>query len=229
MLDSFIVVDLETTSREPSGASILTGCFLHCDSDLNIIDRLDIKSKYRLWNVEAEQASAIHGISEQEARKFPLWSEVGQRLSDWLDIKPISHFVCHSNRTIFGKFHTYDYAVLKYNLFDLNLHWNLYRTCPEWMILSTHSLAKHLAIELGLGRELNLKSLSTSLGLKEFDHHDASADALKALEILKILLPRTDVRKFLDKEYFKLQENENETERSSPKNQRRSRKFSLNS
>jgi DNA polymerase III alpha subunit (gram-positive type) len=225
MQDSFIIVDLETTDKVVSNAQIITGCFIHCDKDLNIIDRLDIQSKPSKWDKTADQASLIHGITWDQAKKFDPWYKVGNHLASWLKSKPTSHFVCHANRSIFGQFYCFDYAVLKYNLFDLDHHWDLYKSCPESQILSTHSIAKHLDIQFGFDK-LNLKSISETLGLKDFDHHDASADALKCLEILKIFLPRMNVDEFLDKEYFKTtKDTDDEDEAISTKHARRSKKL----
>jgi DNA polymerase III epsilon subunit-like protein len=224
MSRSFIVVDLEATDKLTCNAQILSGCFLHCDESLQIKDRLDIKARPLIWDRAAEESVQIHGITREQAMMCEPWSVVGENLVEWLRSKPVSHFVCHSNRTIFGKFFTYDYAVLKTNLMDLGLHWDLYLTCPERMIISTHSLAKSLQYEMSLQGSLDLKTLSQILGVKLSSHHTADADALACLGILGKLLPRVDLAAFLDKEYFKLQGERNDTDRTDRASKKRTRK-----
>ena len=224
MSRSFIVVDLECTDKIISNAQILTGCFLHCDQDLNVIDRFDLQARPQIWDKSADFSTSIHGISRELAMSFPVWKKSGAKLVQWMKSKPKSYFVCHSNRTIFGKFYTYDYAVLKTQLFDLGLHWDLYRTCPERMIISTHSIAKHISHQMDLGSSLDLKSLSDKLGLKLKNHHNAESDALMCLEILKRLLPHTDLEEFFNKEYFKLQGDNDDTSRINQSRKTKSRK-----
>jgi DNA polymerase III epsilon subunit-like protein len=226
MLDSFIICDVEATDKFVNNAQLLTGCFLHCDKDLNILDTFVFESRPRSWDKHATDAVAIHGITWEMAKTFKPWMFVAKDISEWLRSKPTSHFVCHANRSIFGKFYTYDYAVLKYQLFDFDLHWDLYKTCPEKYILSTHSLAKHVDHLFGFGGKFNLKAISDRFELGEFAHHDAVADTKRCLEILKRILPRVNIEEFLNKEFFKTMGDENESETTRKKNPRRSKKLS---
>jgi DNA polymerase III epsilon subunit-like protein len=199
-LTNFLVCDLETTSDKPLNAEVLTGSFLYLDKDLDVIDRYDFNSRPRVWGAEADKASAIHGITYAQAFNFTLHDRAMLDLSKWLDSLSPSYFCCHANRTIFGSFSTYDYAVLTSSLFYYDLHWSLYRSCPRKYILSTHSLAKYLK----LPTDYNLKSLASFFGINDFLHHDATADTKVCYEILKNILPKVDIEEFLNIENFKL-------------------------
>lgn len=206
MLDYFLVVDVEATDKIPTHAQLLTGHFLLVDKDFDIVDRYDLKVRPRLWDKAAEDAQLIHGIGLDKAKHFPEFQEALTEFHSWLSTLPVCHFVAHANRTIFGRFSTYDYAVLTANLFDLNFHWQLYSKCPRKYILSTHSIAKYLKLPCAY----DLKSIAQYLGLGGFNHHEAEADTLVCYEILKRLYPQIGVREFLDYENFKLiQEVEN--------------------
>jgi len=221
MVSHFLVCDVEATSANPLNAQLLTGCFMLCDSDFDIVDRLDLKARPRFWDKEAEEASSIHGITLAKANTFPAFNDAMETLKIWLDSIPPSHFVAHANRNIFGKFSTYDYAVLTSNLFDYKFsHYSLYRSAPRKLILSTHSLAKFLSIDSAL----DLKSLANKLGVELSEHHDAQADAMACYEIFKKLFPRVELNTFLDYENFKLEvKNDANEYNSGPELQRASR------
>ncbi len=196
----FLVCDVEATDKVSTLAQLITGHFLFLDNELNIIKEYELKAKPRLWDRAAQDSALIHGIGYDQAKHFPDHARAMKDLSDWLETLPVCHFVAHANRTIFGKFSTYDYSVLTSNLFEYNLQYILYQKAPRKKIISTHSLAKYLKLPCSY----DLKSLSQYLGLNSFQHHDAKADTVVTYEILKILIKEIDLEEFFDKENFNL-------------------------
>lgn len=208
MPNHFLICDVEATSARPLNAQLLTGHFLLCDSDLDIIDSYSLLARPRVWDKEADEAEAMHGISYAEALHFPEFNKAMLDLKLWLDKLPECHFVAHANRTIFGSFSTYDYAVLTSNLFYTNAHYSLYRACPRRLIISTHSLAKYV----GLNCSLDLKSLTQYLGIALDNHHDSRADTVACYEVFKRLINRVDIKEFLERENYKLEVENDERE-----------------
>lgn len=200
MLNHFLICDVEATSGNPLAAELLTGSFLYCDNELNVLDRYELESRPRVWDKDAEAAVAIHGITHAQAMRFTPFPNAIAELTAWLDTLVPAHFVAHANRTIFGKFTTYDYALLTTVLFDYGAHYSLYRAAPRKGIISTHSLAKYL----NLPCELNLKAIATYLKVEAFNHHEAAADTRACYEILKILLPQVSLLDFFDHENFRI-------------------------
>lgn len=200
-IEHYLIVDLETTDKLPGSAQILTGFFILVDKNLKVIDTYDLKAAPRLWDKAAQDSTLIHGITYDVAKTFPSHILAMKNLSHWLLKLPTCHFVAHANRTIFGRFSTFDYAVLNFNLFDYGYQFIFYNRCPVKSIISTHSLAKYLS----LGCNLDLKSLSDYFKLPAFSHHDAEADAKKCLEIFKRLMSTgVDVEAFLNQENYNI-------------------------
>jgi len=195
-LKRFLVVDIEATNRNPLNAQILSGHFLYLDLSFNIIDQYSLKSKPQSWDSEAEEASSIHGIKLVDTILYPEFSEAMENLLSWLGKLEPSYFVCHANRKIFGKFSSYDYAVLVSNLLYLGKHYDLYRACPSSHIISTHSLAKYLSLSC----DYDLKSLCSFYKYDLSNHHEAEADTYACLHLLKSMLPEVNLEEFFEVE-----------------------------
>lgn len=199
-IEHYLVVDLETTDRISLNAQLITGYFLLCDKNFKIIDRYELKARPMKWDSFAEDSVKIHGITWDTAKDFPDHKKAMEDLYKWFVRLPTCHFVAHANRTIFGKFTTYDYAVLTSNLFYYSYHFMLYSRCPTKSIISTHSLAKYSKLSCNY----DLKSLADYLGIKGLNHHDAKSDTLVCYEILKLLIKNIDLEEFFNKENFNL-------------------------
>jgi DNA polymerase III epsilon subunit-like protein len=146
-------------------------------------------------------------------------------LNSWLNTLSPSHFVCHANRKIFGKFSSYDYGVLLSNLNYLGLHFNLYKVCPSRDIISTHSLAKFTELSCSL----DLKSLCSYYNINLSNHHDAKSDTIACMELLKKMLPDIDIEDFLSWELMEVQsESENLRDVTEPKRRKAKSKKSSN-
>lgn len=204
--NSFLVCDLETTNREAIKSEIITGFFLYLDSSLNIIDQYEFRAMPELWDKAAEEASLIHGITQRDVMSYPRKKKAYADLCEWLSTLEAGHFVAHGNRRIFGKFSTYDYSALITNLLDHDYYFEFSSKFRPKDIISTHSLAKHLSID---GKH-DLKSLAHQFGLSEFDHHDAKSDCMICYELLKKMLPRVDLKEFLEQEYYQTQRSEHD-------------------
>ena len=217
---NFLVCDIETTNKEPMRAEIITAHFLYLDGSLNIIDEYSFKCRPQLWGKEAEEASLIHGITFHDCQAFPSAQEAYPELIEWISTLDESHFVCHAKRKIFGKFSSYDYAVLNLMMLDHDWLFEFGIKLPRKKIISTHSLATYLKAPTPYG----LKALSETYKLPAFEHHDAKADCLTCYELLKRMIPQVDLKEFLDWENFN-QWSENDTTdqraKSKPKKSKR--------
>lgn len=222
---NLLVCDLETTNKDPMMAEIITGHFLYLDESLNIVDEYSFKCRPMLWNKDADDASLIHGITYHDCQSFPHSHTAYPPLIDWLNSLNQSHFVCHAKRRIFGKFSSYDYAIL--NLMMLDHDW-LYEFGAKFhrkKIISTHSLATYLKAPSPYG----LKALAETYKLPSFEHHDAKADCLTCYELLKIMLPQVNIEEFLEDENFKLgSENVTTNKRAKSKSSKSKRNNPIN-
>lgn len=192
----FLVVDVETTNKNPSLCEIIEAAAIAYDSDTKEEFVFHKMFNARRWDREAEEASLIHGIKKDQLVALPYFTNDGNPLLDFIrdNIDDGSFFCCHSHRKIFGKFSSYDYTAIRVGLFPN--HFDLYKKLPTGNIISTHSLAKYLDVP----GKLDLSSLAQYFNLKKFNHHSAMDDAEVCLELLKIMLPKVDLMKFLEEE-----------------------------
>jgi DNA polymerase III epsilon subunit-like protein len=202
-LDNYLIVDFETTNKNPHKAEIITGTFIYTDKDFNIITVYSLNVKPRIWDKEADDAALIHGISREEANNYEDHYRAINELASWLKTLNPCHFVAHANRTIFGSFNTYDYGVLNMAMFDYSLQYILYTTCPVTSVLSTHSIAKYLKLDC----DYTLDGLCKHLGIKLVNHHNSESDALATLDIAKKLIPKINKDEFLNYELYKITNN----------------------
>lgn len=188
---TFMVCDLEATSKFPLTAEILIADFIQCDSNLNVVDERTFRFKPRIWPKDADAAVPIHGISREEAMTYPPHHKTAKEMFDWLlKDKERSHLVCHANRI--GN-RTYDAAILRMVALDYGLYHQFGMKFRESDYISTHSLAKYAKVTCSL----DLKSLASYFGVKEFKHHDSKEDARICLHILKKLCEIVDLKEFL--------------------------------
>lgn len=200
----FLVCDLETTSSNVNNAKILTGTFLAVDSNLQAVAEKRIKCRPWRWDDEAEQASRIHGITQDMTYKWPTFQEILPDLFQWFSIYEFRHFVCHAKRDMFGKKTTFDHAVIRLNLFPSDYYWQFVNTFRERNIISTHSLAMYLD-NLYNFEKRDLKSVCNRLGIKLDNHHDDRADAYACYEVFRILYPQINLSDFINKDYYHLE------------------------
>jgi len=213
-----VVVDLETTSDNPSTAEPITGHFIHV-VDGSVVRTLDWKCRPRIWGKEAEEAVAIHGIKKEEAMAGPMWINAMRELWQWLPKHQV-HFACHARRRMFGKQVTFDHAVLMVQFFDVGQHYEFARRFPPRKILSTHSMAQKIITLPNYG----LANVCKAMEL-EFDstqHHGAEYDAQKCLQLVRKFATKLDLEKFAleDYEYTK-EESEHEPAGGPPKKVRK--------
>jgi DNA polymerase III epsilon subunit-like protein len=218
----FLVCDFETTNKEALLGEILTGHFIYLDQNLNPIDQYEFRAKPRIWDQGADEASKIHGISSFDTITFPEFNQAYSNLWSWLSSLENSYFVAHANRKIFGKFTTYDYAILNLMLFDFGKSFEFGLKFRRENIISTHSLAKFLSLPCGY----DLKSIATYYGLS-FLHHNAKDDCIVTNEIFKKMVTRVEIDKFLMSENQTKQRSEDDTSTSTT--QRRTKKIQRNS
>ena len=191
----FVFVDLETTSRRPSSAEILTADFISCDSDFNIIEKKHFEFRPRIWDKDANEAAAIHGISREQAYRFAPYSESASKMFDWLLGFDKSHMISHANR-MFNS--TYDQAILRLHALDNDVYFEFGQSFPESKYISTHSLAKYLNV----GSELNLKALCNYFKLGDFVHHNSAEDVMMTYKLFLELIPTVKINEFLDWEHY---------------------------
>lgn len=200
----FVFVDLETTSIRPSSAEILTADFISCDSDFNIIEKKHFEFRPRIWDRDASEASAIHGISREKAFRFAPYSESAREMFDWLLSFKRAHLISHANR-MFNS--TYDQAILRFHALDNGVYFDFSLAFPESRYISTHSLAKFLNI----GSELNLKALCNYFKLGDFVHHNSAEDVMMTYKLFLELIPTVKIEEFLEWENYLKKGIKNET------------------
>lgn len=208
----FCIVDIETTSSNVNNAQIITATFLAVDSDLDLIAEKRIKCKPFNWNKEADEASKIHGITQDMCRNWPLFIDVLPELFDWFGIYNFKHFVCHAKRDMFGKKTTFDHAVIRLNLFPSDYYWNFVNTFNERNIISTHSLATYLNSRYNFDKK-DLKSVCKTLGVTLDNHHDDKSDAIACYDIFRILYPQVNLTEFVNYDFYKLNVIDEDTDR----------------
>jgi len=180
-----IVFDIETTGTNVYEAEIITGYFLSCDPvTFAIRGEFELKCQPWRWSYEAQE---IHGITKEEASKWPLFREVYDKLLSWLRSQEAAEIWMHTNAKMYGKLTYFDYAVLRLRMMDMGdePYFEIERLKPY----STHSLAKVLQPQLAF-EGFSLDSICKSLNI-DLNHHDAKSDALACHQIIKKLLPMT--------------------------------------
>lgn len=213
----FVFVDLETTSKRPSSAEILTADFISCDSSFNIIEKRHFEFRPRIWDKEANEASAIHGISREQAFRFAPYSVSVREMFEWLLRFKGSHLISHANR-MFNS--TYDQAILRFHALDNGFYFDFGQAFPESKYISTHSLAKFLNI----GSELNLKSLCNYFKLGEFVHHNSAEDVMMTYKLFLELIPTVNINEFLEWENYLKKGIKNEELKTAPRRTKKIKK-----
>jgi DNA polymerase III epsilon subunit-like protein len=214
----FLCVDLETTDRVISNAQMLVGCFILLDQDMREIDRRIFKVRHRYWDRAAEQAVAIHGITREQAERFPYRHNVVSNILKWIpDVPGGIYFVCHANRSA-GTFGVFDRQVLHMMFLDSFLeregadHFTFDRKCPASKVISTHTLArKFLSLE-----KYNLKSVADHFGIP-LVHHNAESDAVACSVILRRLSKMGDIFAASSEEYEGRGVSKDQKKRAEPK------------
>jgi DNA polymerase III alpha subunit (gram-positive type) len=189
-----IVFDLETSSLRPSSAEILTADFIYCDEKYNIFDKRSFRFKPRLWDADASEAVAIHGITKEEAFTYPAYNTEIRKMFDWLIRFEGENLVCHANR-MFNS--TYDAAILRFHALDNNYYFEFQKAFPENKYISSHSVGKYLELPC----KLDLKSMCNYYSLGDFEHHSSAEDAMMCYNLMKKMDP--DIKQFLEWEQMR--------------------------
>lgn len=190
---SFMVVDLESSSIIPGCAEILTADFIHLDVNLNHVESRGFKFRPRIWDRHSDDASRIHGITRDQAYSFPAYNESMRLMMSWLTSFNSFHMVSHVNR-MHRK--SYDQAMLRYCALDHGCYFEFGKSFPESMYISTHSLAKMLAVP----GKLDLASICSYFGIEQLKHHSSDDDCRVTAEIFKKLILNTTLE-----DYFKFE------------------------
>ena len=176
--------DLETNSKEPSEAEILTGYFeVHTDNR-EVISTYTFKSQIDKW---CEDAEKIHGISRGEMYGYPDKKKALYGLNNYLSNLPRDNtFICYANPNNFGKTIHFDRAVIDMNLMLYGYNYKL----PN--ITSVYTLAK-LAHSKNLfdpviNEETNRASFTQenvyyALFESKYNAHDAHDDVQALVEL----------------------------------------------
>lgn len=208
---TFVVFDLETTSKFPLNAEILTADFIALKQDLIEIDSASFNFRPRIWNRDAEEAVAIHGITREMAYNFNPYHDEIRRLFNWL-LQYRGYLVAHNNRQFNS---SYDQCILRSHALDNGFYFELGQHFRERHYLSTHSLAKYLNI----GTEnYRLDTLCKYFCIKQKAHHTSEDDARVTVQLFKKLISQVDINKFLEYEW---RENELTTDKAHSKSKRK--------
>lgn len=212
-----VVCDLETTGVNCLDAEIITGHFIAFDEKFDIKQQFSIKSCPRKWS---ESAEMIHGISYEQARKWPEFADVFEDIWDFFESNKPDAFWCHAKTDMFGKEVYFDHAILRYQML-------LYGDLPYWVInrvrpYSTLSLAK-ITNSYFQFEGFSLDAVCSRLNI-DLKHHDAKSDCQAAYQIIKKLLPFTGLEAIKAFEQGVLNE---DSPRTSKRNREQSRSSNL--
>lgn len=190
---TFVVVDIESTSKFPLNAEILTVDFIVLDKSLNEVDKAGFKIRPRIWNKDAEEASKIHRITREEAYTYPPYEVAVRDMFKWL-LRYNGHLVFHANRQFNS---SYDAVLLRSHALYVGVYFELGLSFPERKYISTHSLSKFLNIGVENNR---LDTLCKYFNIKQSNHHNSEDDVKVTSQLFKILWPKVDSNKFFEYE-----------------------------
>lgn len=167
---SITFFDLETTSKEPALAEIVTGYFKTVDSETRgLIDELHVKMRPIKWSVEAE---AIHKISYEEAMTYPDKKTMMREIFRYFERNSDSLFICHANYNTFGVRGYFDWQVLKTECLYLDVLHHFNKFFKDIDVYSTHTMAKDRKLPV---KSYRLNVLAEFIG-EEFNHHNCVED-----------------------------------------------------
>ena len=190
---NYVVFDLETSSKFPLNAEILTADFIVLDESLNQVDAASFAIRPRIWNKDAEEAVAIHGITREQAYKFNPYHDEIRRLFKWL-LQYRGHLVAHNNRQFNS---SYDQCILRSHALDNGFYFELGQNFRERDYISTHSLAKFLNVPVD---DYRLPTLCKYFRINQLAHHSSQDDARVTVELFKKLIVQVDINKFFGHE-----------------------------
>jgi DNA polymerase III epsilon subunit-like protein len=168
-------LDLETTSKNPNSAEILT-VFLRTRrlNDFSIINE-----SYLTFRPEKylHDSYSIHKLSIEDCDTFDDKWDSFRKLLQYLSKYGDGLFCCHANHLVFGTYGYFDKQVIEQVAFarssqfqDQTYYWLLQKQL-KW--ISTHTIAKNLRIP---SENYKLKTLYKYLFDDDFNHHNAKED-----------------------------------------------------
>jgi DNA polymerase III epsilon subunit-like protein len=200
---SFILCDLETTSKIPSCAQIIEAYLAQYDENYRLIKELDLRIRPRRWDSYAEKASKeSHKITKEEAAGFTPWHIGMKTIYDWIP-EGEHHFVCHAKRRGFGKQGCYDHNVLAYQFWDCSheVYQAFMRLFPARKIISTHSLFQE-QFKLPPKTKYSLENCCAFLGVDyDGEKHRAKPDAQATWNLFLKLITKVNINEFCERDY----------------------------
>ena len=178
--------DFETTGIDVLKHEIITGYFLG-DHGLDF----EVKIKPIHWCYEAEK---IHGISKKESDSFSEKTKGLISIVQFMKNNPGCYY-CYANENNFGQRYQYDYAILKNEMFRLQLKTGkryyyrfleLFENGNDYQFKSVHTLAKQKL--KGKLKKFGLEHVVKYLGIEYKLHHDAKADVLMTKKVYDKLM-----------------------------------------
>lgn len=192
-----IFIDFETTGISAHNCEIITGFFLREDEEFYYMT-----ARPELWSYEAQE---IHGITKQEADKFPPIKSALAGVLGWLPKE--FEFICYANPNTPESYLHYDYAVLKCAIFRLEVNgeahwWDAFQRKFKIKVTSVYTMVQEackdgildipMTVKLGnkrASRDLSLKNVAFNLGLV-YEAHDAEEDTRVMQRIYYIIKDR---------------------------------------
>lgn len=172
----YIIFDLECTGLIPYLDQIITGHFIKCDKDLNVIDELAItimaQCSKRYWNLDAQ---AIHGVTWAMAKDFDQKEYSFNKIDKFIGDNDI--LVCFANyRQKTGSYY-FDISFIKALFDEMKEHHYFYSRVKKCM--SVHTIVKDIGM-----KDRSLDGICRQLEVPMTKHHNAKSDAYAALNIL---------------------------------------------
>lgn len=164
--------DLETTTKEPATAELLTGYFRTVDAQTkNVIDELHVKMKPLKWIKESYE---FHGLSESLCSTFPDKKVMMREIFRYLIKYQDTLLICHANYTTFGIKGYFDWQVIKKECLYMDVLHHFNERFSEMILYSTHTIARDRKLPV---RNYGLASLAKFIG-ETFKHHDCVEDTI---------------------------------------------------
>lgn len=170
----FAVVDLETTSLEPSAGHILQIALVVADSSGTVLDTWSTYVKPPRWPLAGVGPTAIHGIRRSTLRGAPHAAEALRELAHRL---PGCVFTAHNA--------DFDLGFLRHHATRLGV------ALPEVSVFCTLALSRRLDPSGSLSHRLG--DLCTRYGVTLTRAHDAVADATATAGVLPHLIAASGI------------------------------------
>ena len=194
-----MLFDLETTGLDVYTAEIIEGYFhVFEDGSNEILSSYHLKAQPTRWDYESEK---IHKINYTTAMSYPVKCDALREFLRWFSSYVDHDKYCYANPNQMGAYVTYDYAVIRMQLWDVsddhNLFYRFFKSkTNNNMYLTVKDADRKGLIDVHRSKETNRKSFTqenvyNSMFNEIYNAHEAKEDVL-ALKRIYLRLKELD-------------------------------------